>query len=99
MDPISDQSPSVSESLATYLDNVRLARSPNTVRTYSNALSAFAQALLDVDMDPDATKVSNASEKWIAIFSTALTFASWTVESGDTPCLSPFWSSPWVPWW
>ena len=72
METNSAQPPSVTESLEAYLDSVRLARSPNTVRTYSNALSSFAQALADVDMDPHATPVSDASEKWIAIFSTAL---------------------------
>jgi integrase/recombinase XerC len=64
--------PSVSDSLIAYLDSVSLSRSPNTTRTYSNALSAFSAMLEDLGIDPETTSCHEADENWVADFAAAL---------------------------
>ncbi len=59
---------SVQQSLVAYLDSVSLARSANTTRTYTNALSAFSTTLIDHDIDPETMPVSQADENWILSF-------------------------------
>ena len=63
---------SISDSIKTYLDTVSLSRSPNTTRTYSNALSAFSAMLQDLGIDPEITPCHEAEENWVADFATAL---------------------------
>jgi integrase/recombinase XerC len=63
---------SVSQSIENYLETVALARSPNTARTYRNALDAFCLALEANGVDPEDFPVSKASEDWIADFTAAL---------------------------
>jgi site-specific recombinase XerD len=48
------------------LDAVRLSRSPNTARTYSNALSAFKRTLDDLGIDLETLPAQEISEDWIA---------------------------------
>jgi site-specific recombinase XerD len=62
----------LAESLNGYLDGVTLARSPNTARTYGNALAAFVKTLKDNGIDPETTPASDATEKWITLFASAL---------------------------
>ncbi len=60
--------PSVNQSIEAYLRSVRSARSPNTARTYSNALGAFASTLANRGLDLEATPARHAEEDWIARF-------------------------------
>lgn len=62
----------IKESINDYLETVSLSRSPNTARTYRNALEAFSVTLEIIGVDLEATPASKASENWIADFSTAL---------------------------
>ena len=58
----------VQESLESYLASVAISRSPNTARTYRNAVKAFTASLVDRGMDPESTEVDEASESWIVEF-------------------------------
>jgi site-specific recombinase XerD len=62
----------ISQSIASYLDSVSLSRSPNTARTYRNALAAFITMLKSKDLDPEITPCHDADENWIADFASAL---------------------------
>lgn len=62
----------VSESIEAYLDSVSLSRSPNTTRTYRNAMSAFISTLKSIRQDPQNTPCHAADENWIADFASAL---------------------------
>jgi site-specific recombinase XerD len=62
----------VHQTILAYLDSVALARSKNTTRTYANALSAFSSTLLDHDIDPQKTLVTETDENWILLFITDL---------------------------
>lgn len=64
--------PTIKESILSYLDSVSLSRSPNTTRTYSNALSSFSAMLEDLGVDPENTSCSEADEHWVIDFATAL---------------------------
>lgn len=61
-------SPSVQESVDAYLDTVRLARSANTARTYSNAMNSFLLTLQLSHLDPETTPASSASLEWLTDF-------------------------------
>lgn len=63
---------SVADSVASFLDGVRQARSPNTARTYANALRSFQQALRRESVDPGSVACSEASEAWLGAFASAL---------------------------
>lgn len=63
---------SIADSVASFLDSVRQARSPNTARTYANALRSFQQALRRESVDPDGVACSQASEAWLSAFAAAL---------------------------
>jgi integrase/recombinase XerC len=58
----------VSQSINAYLESVRLSRSPNTARTYRNAMQAFAGTLVARDLAPDSLMASASREDWIADF-------------------------------
>jgi integrase/recombinase XerC len=60
--------PTITTSAAMFIDSVRLSRSPNTARTYANALSAFLGSLRRDGIDPDAMASSQAQEAWLASF-------------------------------
>jgi len=62
----------ISQSIASYLDSVYLARSENTAKTYSNALKVFSWTLEGKSLPPDETPVKKLSENAIVWFSTAL---------------------------
>jgi integrase/recombinase XerC len=64
--------PSIKDSIYSYLDTVSLSRSPNTTRTYRNALSAFSAMLEDLEINPDTTPCKDADENWVADFAAAL---------------------------
>ena len=63
---------SIKQAVARYIDQVSLARSPNTARTYSNALHAFLPVLSDHGIDPETTRISNLSEDAVAWFASFL---------------------------
>ena len=52
----------IAESIANYLDSVQLARSPNTARTYGNALNAFQRVLEEYWLDPRTTPTEKLTE-------------------------------------
>ncbi|TET86061.1 MAG: hypothetical protein E3J37_00485 [Anaerolineales bacterium] len=62
----------IKDSISDYLENVSLSRSFNTARTYRNALGSFTATLETIGIDIENTMASQASEDWIADFSTAL---------------------------
>jgi site-specific recombinase XerD len=55
-----------------YLKSVALARSPNTARTYRNALNLFQQVLAQHELSPRYDPVSGLPEDAIAWFATSL---------------------------
>ncbi len=58
----------VQDTLNAYLDGVAISRSPNTARTYRNAVNAFSTSMRDQGRDPEATDVQEVSENWIVEF-------------------------------
>jgi len=52
----------ISQSIAAYVDSVRLARSENTARTYTNAMRVFCKILADRDHSPEETKITQLTE-------------------------------------
>jgi len=72
---------SLQAAIDAYLDSVALARSENTVRTYANALHAFALMLQEQGIDPEQTHVSRADERWIADFAQYLRHYAASSES------------------
>jgi integrase/recombinase XerC len=65
-------SKSVLEAMESYLESVSLSRSPNTARTYRNALAAFAVTLESIGVDIETQSASVSSEDWIADFAADL---------------------------
>jgi len=65
-------SKSILYTMESYLESVALSRSPNTARTYRNALSAFAITLESVGIDIEMQPASTATEDWIADFAQKL---------------------------
>jgi site-specific recombinase XerD len=63
-----------------YLDNIALARSENTAKTYRNALNAFLEALKDLNTDPQDQKISELPEDAISWFARYLKHYSPTTE-------------------
>jgi integrase/recombinase XerC len=59
---------SICDSINAYLDSVSLSRSPNTARTYRNALRAFITTLEAIGVDPETAPASEISEDWITDF-------------------------------
>ena len=55
-----------------YLDNVYLARSENTARTYRNAMNAFSRILEDNNLPPDKINIEDLPEDAIAWMASAL---------------------------
>lgn len=62
----------VAQGIEAYLDSVRVSRSPNTLRTYRNAMNAFMAMLSDQQVDPRTTPVDHIDENWAADFAEAL---------------------------
>ncbi len=60
--------PSLQAALAAFLENISLARSANTARTYRNALSAFGQCLALEGVSLSETPASAADEAWVSSF-------------------------------
>ncbi len=59
----------ISASIAKYLDNIKLARSAHTARTYKNATNIFLKVLKKNNLDPISTPVNELKEDsivWLA---------------------------------
>ncbi len=72
MNEISTQSISISQAIARYLENVNLARSANTARTYRNGLSQFRTMLNGHKVNPDLLTIDRLPEDGIAWFAAYL---------------------------
>ena len=60
---------SIANAIASYLDSVRLARSPNTAKTYRFGMQMFKAVLTGMKIDPEMTQVANLTEDaiiWLA---------------------------------
>jgi site-specific recombinase XerD len=65
-------SASVADSMNAYLETVALSRSPNTARTYRQALLAFRRCLHRMGDDLELRPARQAQEDWIAAFAAYL---------------------------
>lgn len=62
-------SPTINQAMNKYLESVKLARSPNTSRTYANAMNTLLSVLKENDLDPEVSPVSELTEDvmiWMA---------------------------------
>lgn len=64
--------PTIRAAMDAFIDNVSLARSANTTRTYRNGLAIFQAVLLEHKLDPEKIPVSALKEDAIAWLATAL---------------------------
>jgi integrase/recombinase XerC len=62
------QNTTILDAVDGYIDSVILSRSKNTARTYTNAMNAFLSSLDRMDIDPENTLASIATEDWITKF-------------------------------
>lgn len=71
---MSPQKPTItiSDAIARFLDQVSLARSENTARTYRNALQAFAALLKNKKINPDEISLDQINEDSIGWFAAYL---------------------------
>ncbi len=74
------QSMTIFQACSAYLDNVALARSANTARTYQNGMQVFLNCLKISGLDPEKTPVELLREDAIGWFSAALKDYSPTTE-------------------
>ncbi len=63
-----------------YIDSVSMARSPNTARTYKNALNAFLESLIESKVDPETQEISVLPEDAVTWFARYLKHYSPTTE-------------------
>jgi integrase/recombinase XerC len=62
--------PTIDQAIERYLDSVKLARSPNTSRTYGNAMHVLLDVLKENHVDPQVSPASELSEQaivWMAV--------------------------------
>ena len=64
--------PTISETIANYLDSVKLSRSENTARTYKNAMRSFALSLEKYGFSPEEEGISALNEDFIVQFAADL---------------------------
>jgi integrase/recombinase XerC len=64
--------PTIEQAIDAYIDNVALARSNNTARSYRNAVNAFTALLLNKNISIQETPVDQLSETTISWFAAAL---------------------------
>jgi len=60
------------DAVQNYLDSVRLSRSSNTARTYTNAMQSFLASWIGKGGDPTENDVANLTEDFIADFAADL---------------------------
>ena len=64
-------SPTIAETIAAYLDNIKLSRSLATYRTYKNALNQFSAVLQSRHLSPAETPIGDLKEDaiaWLAVW-------------------------------
>jgi len=66
------ETPTIAQAIIQYLDSVKLARSANTARAYTNAMIVFQAVVKENKLDPNYSPVSNLNEEAIAWLATAL---------------------------
>jgi len=71
---------SIKTAIELYLDSVKLARSKNTARTYTNALTSFRATLADHGYPVSQTKIQDLKEDAIAWFAEDLKYYSPSTE-------------------
>ncbi len=62
-------SPTVTQTIKQFLDTVKMARSANTARAYSNGLHLFGTVLIENHLDPDhspASAITEDAASWMA---------------------------------
>jgi integrase/recombinase XerC len=64
--------PTIAQAIDKYLDSVKLARSANTGRTYTNAMKLLCLILKENDLDPESAPVSTMNENIMVWMATAL---------------------------
>ena len=60
----------ITQAIERYLESVKLARSPNTRRTYTNAMHVLMAVLKENDLDPQVSPTAGLSEDamvWMAV--------------------------------
>src|SRR5664280_2719356 len=60
----------IAQAIENYLESVKLARSPNTSRTYANAMHVLGAVLKENDMDPHVSPAAELKEDavvWMAV--------------------------------
>lgn len=67
-----DQNPPIAFAIDSYLENIKLARSENTLRTYRNALTSFTQVLAQHRLSPRYDPAADIPEDAIAWFASSL---------------------------
>ena len=60
------------DAVQRYLDSVRLSRSANTARTYTNAMHSFISSWIKRGNDPSIDQVSTIKENFMADFAADL---------------------------
>jgi integrase/recombinase XerC len=66
------ESLTISQTVAKYLDTVRMARSVNTGRAYANGMRVFMEVLKGNHLDPDRSPISLLNEDAISLMADAL---------------------------
>ena len=67
---MSIEAPTINQTIESYLTSVSLARSENTARTYTNAMTAFRATLADHGLPTKNSKINDISEDAVAWFIT-----------------------------
>jgi len=70
----------VSETITSYLENVKLSRSAHTAATYHNALKFFVQVLETHHIDIQTTPINQISEEYIIWLAQSLKVFAATTE-------------------
>jgi site-specific recombinase XerD len=70
----------IHEAMQGFLESVSLSRSENTARTYRNAMNSFTQVLIDENLDPTKTSISELPEDAVSWFASNLKNYSPTTE-------------------
>jgi len=68
----SQESLTIAQAIAKYIDMVRLARSPNTALSYAKAIASFQAVLQGHSIDPLQSPVSSLTEDALSWFAAAL---------------------------
>ena len=70
----------ITETIVSYLDSVKLSRSENTARTYKNAMRSFALSLENHGFSPNEEYIAALDEDFIAQFAADLKIFAPTTE-------------------